>query len=69
MKGQVVVVTGGGSGLGQRLSELLAQKGAKLALIDVNQVNLILFPDPEYIPGCFYLCFEVSQLTIKEHIY
>ena len=36
IKGKSVVVTGGGSGLGRASAEMLAEKGAKVAIIDMN---------------------------------
>lgn len=38
--GQVALVTGGGSGMGQRACERLASQGAKVAAIDVNEEGL-----------------------------
>ena len=35
-KGQTAIVTGGGSGLGAATARALAQKGARVALIDIN---------------------------------
>jgi len=37
---KVIVITGGGQGLGRGMAVSLAQKGAKLALIDLSQENL-----------------------------
>jgi len=36
MKGRVVIVTGGGSGIGREICLLLARKGAKVVVADVN---------------------------------
>ena len=38
--GKVVVITGAGHGLGKEMAFLLAEKGAALALIDINQENV-----------------------------
>ncbi len=40
LKDKVVVITGGGQGLGRQMALRLAAKGAKLALIDLNQEKL-----------------------------
>jgi 3-oxoacyl-[acyl-carrier protein] reductase len=40
VKGKVIVVTGGAQGLGLSISMALADKGAQLALIDVNRQKL-----------------------------
>lgn len=39
-KNKVVVITGAGSGIGKALAEDFAQKGALLALNDINEANL-----------------------------
>jgi 3-oxoacyl-[acyl-carrier protein] reductase len=37
LKDKVIVITGAGQGLGRLMGEALAAKGAKLALVDLNQ--------------------------------
>ncbi|MCO5248471.1 MAG: SDR family oxidoreductase [Chitinophagales bacterium] len=39
-KNKVAVITGAGSGIGRALSQLLAKKGANLALTDINEAGL-----------------------------
>ena len=40
LKDKVAVVTGAGSGIGRALAQLLAQKGCRLALADINEDTL-----------------------------
>jgi 3-oxoacyl-[acyl-carrier protein] reductase len=40
LKNSVIAITGGGQGLGRSMAVVLASKGAKLALIDLNQEKL-----------------------------
>ncbi len=40
LKDKVIVITGGGQGLGRSMAVALATKGAKLALVDLNQEKL-----------------------------
>ena len=39
VRNQVVLITGSGHGLGRELALIFAKLGAKLALIDINQVS------------------------------
>lgn len=40
INGQVIVITGGGSGIGAATAQLAAQRGARVALIDANRERL-----------------------------
>ncbi len=40
LKDKVIIVTGGGQGLGRAMAEYLAAKGARLALVDLDQTKL-----------------------------
>ena len=40
LKDSVIIITGGGQGLGRSMGEFLAAKGARLALVDLNQEAL-----------------------------
>lgn len=40
LKDKVIVITGGGQGLGRAMALALAAKGARLALVDLNQAKL-----------------------------
>jgi NAD(P)-dependent dehydrogenase (short-subunit alcohol dehydrogenase family) len=41
LKDKVAVVTGAGSGIGRALAQLLAEKGCKLAIADINEAALM----------------------------
>ena len=38
--GQVVIVTGAGSGIGRSAAQLIASRGAKVICIDLNQAGI-----------------------------
>ncbi|MCL5042582.1 MAG: SDR family oxidoreductase [Gammaproteobacteria bacterium] len=40
LKDSVIIITGGGQGLGRSMAEFLAAKGARLALVDLDQARL-----------------------------
>ena len=40
LKDSVIIITGGGKGLGRSMAEYLAARGARLALVDLNQERL-----------------------------
>jgi 3-oxoacyl-[acyl-carrier protein] reductase len=40
LDGQVIVITGAAQGLGRKMAEIIAQQGAKLALVDLDSVKL-----------------------------
>lgn len=40
LKDKVAVITGAGSGIGRALAQVLAQKGCRLALADINEASL-----------------------------
>lgn len=40
LQDKVIIITGGCQGLGRAMSQYLAGKGAKLALVDLNQEKL-----------------------------
>ena len=40
LQDSVIIITGGGQGLGRAMGEFLAAKGARLALVDLNQEAL-----------------------------
>ena len=41
LQGKTIVITGAARGLGQKMAEIVASQGANLALVDIDQVNLI----------------------------
>ena len=40
LKGKVIVVTGAAQGLGRKTAEVMTRHGARVALIDIDHVNL-----------------------------
>ena len=40
LQGKVIVITGAAQGLGQKMAEIIAGQGAKLALVDVDHAKL-----------------------------
>jgi 3-oxoacyl-[acyl-carrier protein] reductase len=40
VQGKVIVITGAAQGLGQKIAEIIAAQGAKLALVDVDDAKL-----------------------------
>ena len=40
LKGQIAMITGAGSGIGREVSRVLAEEGAVLALVDINEAGL-----------------------------
>jgi 3-oxoacyl-[acyl-carrier protein] reductase len=40
LKGQIAIITGAGSGIGREVSRVLAEEGAVLALVDINEAGL-----------------------------
>ena len=45
IEGKVAIVTGAGSGMGRATAHLLADEGAQVALIDVNEAGLLAVQD------------------------
>jgi NAD(P)-dependent dehydrogenase (short-subunit alcohol dehydrogenase family) len=39
LEGKAIIVTGGGFGFGQRVSDLAAKQGAKVVIADINEEN------------------------------
>ena len=63
-KGQAAIVTGAASGLGAATAELLAQQGAKVALLDVNDAG----PIAEKIAGLALTCDVTSDDSARAAI-
>ena len=63
-KGQAAIVTGAASGLGAATAELLAQQGAKVALLDVNDAG----PIAEKIAGLALPCDVTSDDSARAAI-
>ncbi|MHB0763146.1 SDR family oxidoreductase [Stutzerimonas sp. NM35] len=68
LKDKVIIITGGGQGLGRAMGEYLAGKGARLALVDLNQERL-----DEAVQACkhaggdarAYLCNVVDEEQVS----
>ncbi len=68
IKDSVVVITGGGQGLGKEMALELAQKGANLALIDLNEekLNTACAECAEYgITAKAYLCNVADEESVQ----
>ena len=59
LNGKVVAITGGGQGLGRSIALALAAKGAKLALVDLNQ---------EKLDEAVALCTEAGSSEARSYI-
>lgn len=71
LQDKVIIVTGGGQGLGRAMAEYLAAKGARLALVDLNQAPL-----DEAVAACeaagsqarAYLCNVADEAQVVETV-
>lgn len=71
LQDKVIIVTGGGQGLGRAMAEHLAGRGARLALVDLNQERL-----DEAVAACkaaggearAYLCNVASEEQVCEMV-
>ncbi len=71
LQDKVIIVTGGGQGLGRAMAEHLAGRGARLALVDLNQDRL-----DEAVAACkaaggearAYLCNVASEEQVCETV-
>ncbi len=71
LQDKVIIVTGGGQGLGRAMAEHLAGRGARLALVDLNQERL-----DEAVAACkaaggdarAYLCNVASEEQVSEMV-
>lgn len=71
LKDKVIVITGGGRGLGRAMALEMASKGAKLALVDLNQEDLdttIGLCNEEGVEARGYIC-NVAQETEVEQLF
>ncbi len=71
LQDKVIIITGGGQGLGRAMAEHLAGKGARLALVDLNQERL-----DEAVAACkaaggdarAYLCNVADEAQVSEMV-
>ena len=71
LQDKVIIVTGGGQGLGRAMGEYLASKGARLALVDLNQERL-----DEAVAACkaaggdarAYLCNVANEEQVTDMV-
>ena len=71
LQDKVIIITGGGQGLGRAMAEHLASKGARLALVDLNQERL-----DEAVAACkaaggdarAYLCNVADEAQVSEMV-
>lgn len=71
LQDKVIIVTGGGQGLGRAMGEYLASKGARLALVDLNQERL-----DEAVTACkaaggdarAYLCNVANEEQVNDMV-
>lgn len=61
LKNKVAVITGAGSGIGRGLAEVLASKGCRLALSDVNEIGLA-----ETVAACRGADVKAYHLDVSE---
>ncbi|TVT73509.1 SDR family oxidoreductase [Stutzerimonas kunmingensis] len=71
LQDKVIIITGGGQGLGRAMGEYLASKGARLALVDLNQERL-----DEAVAACkaaggdarAYLCNVANEEQVSDMV-
>ena len=71
LQDKVIIITGGGQGLGRAMAEHLASKGARLALVDLNQERL-----DEAVAACkaaggdarAYLCNVADEAQVSDMV-
>jgi 3-oxoacyl-[acyl-carrier protein] reductase len=71
LKDKVIVITGGCQGLGRAMAEYLAEKGVKLALVDLNQEKLdeaVAACKAQGVEARAYLCNVANEEQVTQTV-
>ncbi|HEX5843707.1 MAG TPA: SDR family oxidoreductase [Pseudomonas sp.] len=71
LKDKVIIITGGCQGLGRAMAEYLADKGAKLALVDLNQEKLdeaVAACQAKGVQARAYLCNVANEEQVTQTV-
>jgi 3-oxoacyl-[acyl-carrier protein] reductase len=71
LKDKVIIITGGCQGLGRAMAEYLAEKGVKLALVDLNQERLdeaVAACKAQGVEARAYLCNVANEEQVTQTV-